>query len=75
MNILKLYATTFVPNDYTGKVITNYSDNVYFYKDGKLHREDGPAVIYKLRHKVYYLNNLIYDKHEWFEELTSDRFI
>jgi hypothetical protein len=37
-----------------------------WYKYGKLHREDGPAVIYSNGRKEYYLNG------KWYKNITSD---
>jgi len=43
-----------VPAKYTGKNVIN--DNVFYYKNGKFHREDGPAVENVNGDKYWYLN-------------------
>ena len=47
------------------KVIVNSHGSQYWYLNGKLHREDGPAIIYANGDQAWYLNS---------EELTEQEF-
>jgi hypothetical protein len=46
--------------------------NECWYKDGKLHREDGPALIYSYGNKEYWLNNKCLSKEEWWNRLSHE---
>lgn len=48
-----------VSSEYTG--IFKSTSYIAYYKDGKIHKEDGPAVIYKNGKKEYWLYNEKYD--------------
>ena len=45
--------------------------NVCYYKDGKYHREDGPAIEFRFGTKFWYLNNVKYTKEEHKVELRK----
>jgi len=54
-------STEDIPKDFTGSF---YMDNgFYYYKDRKLHREDGPAVEFPDGYKAWYLNNKRHRQH------------
>ncbi len=60
-----------VPANFTGVVkIKEYYE---WYLDGELHRNDGPAVIYSIWVKEWWLNGENYSQEEWFELLTSEQ--
>ncbi len=40
--VLKIKDDSKLPKDYTG-VVESENGNLYWYKNGKFHREDGPA--------------------------------
>ena len=44
----------------------------YWYFNGNLHREDGPAVEYAGGTKYWYLNGEFLSKAEWFDALSFD---
>ncbi len=55
MQTIKVRIYTEIPNGYTG--IAEYPNgNKHWYLNGKLHREDGPAIEYADGHKFWYLN-------------------
>jgi hypothetical protein len=45
-----------------------------WYKDGKLHREDGPAIEWHDGAKSYYLNDLKYSKKDY-QDIISKSFV
>ena len=51
------------PN-FTGCLINSNKDIVWF-KNGELHREDGPAFEWSDREKSWYLNNIRYTEQKW----------
>ena len=55
MNTIKLKSRKDVPQDYTGIVEWDNESKAWF-KNGNLHREDGPAVIYYDDYKKWYLD-------------------
>ncbi len=59
MEVLKLKQDEYVPNHYTG-VIEFYNGNKYWYKEGKLHREDGPAVEYTDGTKKWWIGGVLH---------------
>ena|ERR1700691_1414023 len=58
MDILKLnYSLDLLPENYTG--IIEYSDgSIFYFLNGKHHREDGPAIIFSHGTLEYCLNGL-----------------
>ena len=46
MNIIKIKYSNEIPKDYTGIVEFEDGEKIWF-KNGKLHREDGPANLFK----------------------------
>lgn len=57
------------PDNFTGS-IENESGDVAWYLDGKVHREDGPAVIWENGVKSWYLDNLHYYEDEYNKEIA-----
>ena len=55
MNIIKVKTWNNVPHDYTGIVEWESGTKIWF-KNGKRHRENGPAWIYKNKIKSWYLD-------------------
>ena len=54
---MKVNSLSKIPRNFTGKVeLAN--ENFYWYKNGRLHREDGPAVNYKAGYNSWYLNDI-----------------
>ena len=47
-----------IPDNFTGIFKFTFDDAIRFYKNGRLHREDGPAIIYSSGSKFWYLNGL-----------------
>ena len=47
-----------VPADFTGKAITNKGE--CYYRDGKLHRENEPAIVYRNGNKIWYLDGKLH---------------
>ena len=47
------------------KVKVNKDGSKYWYLNGKLHREDGPAIEYASGTKFWYLNGKYLSKDEW----------
>lgn len=92
MNIIRRSYQEPIPENFTGKIISEET-NTHFYVetyvvDGKIHREDGLAMIY-WKSKSYdeafksfrdefdfYLKGILYKKtEEWFEQLTEEQKI
>jgi len=68
MNSITVSNWTEIPKGYTGHVkFTN--GNQYWYKNGKLHREDGPAEIYPVGTQYWWLNDLHYSRDDYYREL------
>ena len=55
MKTIKVNNWSDIPDNYTGKVILSNGDKVWF-KNGKCHREDGPAFIYFDGSKYWFKN-------------------
>jgi len=53
-----------------GKIIDKYG-SVCYYKDDKLHREDGPAVEYADGAKAWYLNSIRYSEKDYIVEVRK----
>ena len=50
--------------DFTGCLINKYNNKIWF-KSGKFHREDGPAIEYSNGSKWWCLNNTYYSEQEY----------
>jgi hypothetical protein len=46
------------PNNKTPAFIDNFNKTVCFYKEGYLHRDNGPALIYNNKEYIFYYNGL-----------------
>jgi len=57
-----------IPKNYTGRVEFNNGTRWWF-KDGKRHREDGPAAIGADGNHSYWLNNECYTREDYYREL------
>ena len=55
MKVIKLEYHTQVPNNYTG-IVKYFNGDKAWYLNGKLHREDAPAVEYFYGEKAWFLN-------------------
>ena len=55
MNTIKVKNWHNVPNDYTGVVVLECGDKIWF-KNGNYHREDGPAMVLKSGNKEWWLD-------------------
>lgn len=67
-----------VPEYFTGIVHEYYLDklNVFaiiYFENGKLHREDGPAIIYNSGLKKWYFQGENISPQELFDKLTSEQ--
>jgi len=56
MNKIKINDWGEIPDNFTGVANFTLSGNKYWYKNGKLHRESGPAIEYSNGIKYWYLN-------------------
>ncbi len=56
MNTIKIKHWSEIPDDYTGIIEWSNGDN-WWYKNGKFHREDGPAKIWNNGYKSWYLDS------------------
>ena len=56
MKIIKLKSWNDIPKEYTGIVELTTAENYFWFKNGKVHREDGPAWISKNDYKEWYLD-------------------
>lgn len=59
----------------TGVITVNNTDGTTmteYWVDGKLHREDGPAVIFSDGHKEWWLNDVNVSAIEVFEKLSEE---
>ncbi len=54
MNVIKVNHWKKIPKKYTGCI--EIAGSLYWFKDGKHHREDGPAYITKTGYKEWYIN-------------------
>lgn len=63
-----------VPLDYTGHV-EHISGTQVWLKDGRLHREDGPAVIRQNGTQIWYLDGIFYEKDDYYKELYKRKII
>ena len=76
MDILKLNKLNGLPENYTGIIeynytgIIEYNNTIYYYLNGKYHREDGPAIIINGSIQKYYINdkNITEEVEEWIKE-------
>ena len=57
MRVIKIISWNDIPYDYTG-VVEYPNGKKQWCLDGKLHREDGPAIEYPNGFKVWYLNDV-----------------
>ena len=48
-----------------GSYLNKYGTIRWYDKNNHLHREDGPAIIYKNNHILWFLNGTQYDFKEW----------
>lgn len=57
---------------FTG-IVENNKGSVGWFKNGKAHKEDGPAITYDspLLHDVWCLNGISYPKNQWQEEIVK----
>lgn len=61
-----------MPNGFTG-IRVDWEGISDYYKDGKLHRIDGPAYNFPDNRGDFYLNGMIYhSKESWFNDLTEE---
>ena len=58
-----------IPENFTG--IVEYGGDKYWYRNGKCHREDGPAVEYANGTKFWYLNDIEYTESEYKAEIAK----
>jgi hypothetical protein len=59
---------------FTGCLIDKQGD-IAWYKDGKFHREDGPAIcFFESSHKAWYLNGNGYTEKEWKLKVRKIKF-
>lgn len=78
MNTIYVKCWSEIPDNYTG-IIDWYGASILHYKNGKEHREDGPAIIHHFigftgRQTCYCLNGFRYSSKEyWFEHLTEEQ--
>lgn len=64
-----------IPKNYTGKVYVKdplFQDKTEWYKNGKLHREDGPTVVYEDGFKLFYLEGKSVYNQSDFEEMRKE---
>jgi len=61
-----------VPSDYTGIIVWEKDGSRWWYKNGNLHREDGPAYIDSSGYEEWWLNGKNYfSESEWKKELEK----
>jgi hypothetical protein len=72
MNTLKVMYWNDIPECYTGIVEHPDGIKVWYLLNGRLHREDGPAIEYMDGEKHWYLNGINYSQEEWFEKLSAE---
>jgi len=64
MNMIKVKYSNEIPEDYTG-VVRREDGTIFWFKGGKVHREDGPARIYNDVFKVWRLEGkFIWDSYK-----------
>src|ERR1700691_5145576 len=63
MNILKLNNWGDLPENYTG--IFDFCGTIFYYLNGKCHREDGPAIIWKDGKVLYFINDKSIKIKDW----------
>jgi len=74
MNEITIKSWNELPYNYTGHV--KYTDgDQYWYKNGILHREDGPAAIYHNGAQYWWLDDKIYSKEAYYRELHKRSII
>jgi len=68
MNILKLNNWGDLPENYTG--IFDFCGTIFYYLNGKCHREDGPAIIWKDGKVLYFINdkNITKEVNDWIKD-------
>ena len=59
---------------FTG-VVQDKDNNIAYYLNGQLHREDGPAIEYGHFSKSWYLNGNCYGKNNYFTNESWIRFV
>lgn len=60
-----------VPRDFTG-ICRHPLGTLVWYENGKVHRKDGPAIIYYTGERRWYFDGSISSKEEVFEKLTDE---
>lgn len=58
-NVFKLKDGEKIPDNFTGIAI-NENQSEFYYKEGKLHREDGPAIVLIDGHKEWWVDGEVY---------------
>ena len=59
-------------NNYKEYTVKVYNDGTkYWYLNGNLHREDGPAIEYPDGYKEWYLNGKEYTEAQWKKEIVK----
>jgi hypothetical protein len=61
MKTIRVNSVIEIPKDYTGIVEYSYGTK-YWYKEGKLHREDGPAIEYTDGYKEWWIDGVQYSE-------------
>lgn len=75
MKIITVNSYKEIPENFTGKVYVIdpfFQDKLEYYKNGKLHREKGAAVIYEDGFKVFYLDGKSVYGESAFKEIEKD---
>jgi len=68
MNEITVRNSSEIPKGYTGYV--KYTNGTQmWYKNGKRHREDGPALIWYDGTQMWWLNSRLYSKEAYYQEL------
>lgn len=78
MKTITVSSYTEIPENYTGKVYVKdpfFQDKLEYYKDGKLHREDGAAVKYEDGFRMFYLEGKTVYCQSDFEEIEKEWII
>ncbi len=75
MKTIKVKSSAEIPKNYTGIVEMENGYKIYYFNDLKLHREDGPAKIWKNEYKEWWLNGCPIWSIGWLEVDLRDKII
>lgn len=75
MKIIKYKSREYIPKDFTGVCQTMNDFLILNFKNGQIHREDGPAIIRKMSYSSWYYKDKCYGHRGYFTIETWKEFV